>query len=101
MDFLWVLDLKCEEDAERLDALLAAVDVVAEEQVVRLRRRACVVQEPQEVVVLPVDVRSHCQRRAELEEHGLLPDQRQGLIDKPLNLLELQVYQRADRLILD
>lgn len=49
-------DLECEEEAYGFDALLSSVDIVAEEEVVRARWEAPVLEQPEEVVVLAVDV---------------------------------------------
>ena len=55
-EVLGVLDLVREEKADGLERLLAAVDVVAQEQVVRLWWEAAVLEQAQQVVVLTVDV---------------------------------------------
>lgn len=55
-EVLGVLDLVGEQQADRLERLLAAVHVVAEEQVVGLWREAAVLEQPQQVCVLAVDV---------------------------------------------
>ena len=55
-EVLRVLDLVREEEADGLERLLATVDVVAEEEVIRFGREAAVLEEAQEVVVLTVDV---------------------------------------------
>lgn len=55
-EVLWVLDLVGEEKADRLEALLAAVDVVTEEEVVGLRWEATVLKEAEKVEVLAMDV---------------------------------------------
>ena len=53
---LGVLDLVGKEQADCLQGLLAAVDIVAEEEVVGLGREAAVLEQAQEVVVLSVYV---------------------------------------------
>ena len=53
---LRVLDLVAHEEAHRLDALLGAVHVVAQEDVVAVRGEVAHLEEPQQVVVLPVRV---------------------------------------------
>ena len=53
---LRVLDLVGKEQADRLHALLASVDVVAQEQVVRLGRESAILEQAQQVVVLAVNV---------------------------------------------
>jgi hypothetical protein len=55
-EVLGVLDLVGEHEADGLDALLAAVDVVAEEEVVGLAREARVLEELDEVRKLTVDI---------------------------------------------
>ena len=48
-----VPDLVAQEQADDLDRLLTAVDIIAEEQVVRLRRVAAELEQAQQVRVLP------------------------------------------------
>ena len=55
-EVLGVLDLVREEEADGLKRLLAAVDVVAEEEVVGFGREPAVLEEAEQVVVLPVNV---------------------------------------------
>lgn len=51
-----VLDLVGQQQADHFQGELAPVDVVPQEQVVGLRRVLAVVEQPQQVGVLPVDV---------------------------------------------
>jgi hypothetical protein len=55
-EVLRVLDLVREQEADGLERLLAAVHVVAQEEVVRLGREAAVLEQAQQVRVLTVDV---------------------------------------------
>ena len=55
-EVFWVLDFVCEEEAYRLQRLLASVHVVPQKQVVGLGREPTVLKQPQQVVKLPVDV---------------------------------------------
>ena len=55
-EVLRVLDLVCEEQADSLQRLLATIDVVTEEEVVGLGGKAAIFEEPQQVVVLAVDI---------------------------------------------
>lgn len=55
-EVLGVLDLVGQEKADRLERLLATVDVVTEEQVVRLWGETAVFEKAEEVIVLTVDV---------------------------------------------
>ena len=69
---LGVLDLVRQEQADRLQALLPAVNVVPEEEVVGLRGEATVLKEPKQVRVLPVDVPAYLNGSLKLQEVGLL-----------------------------
>ena len=53
---LRVLDLVSQEQADRLEGLLASVNVIAKEEVIRLRRESTVFKKTQEVIVLAVNV---------------------------------------------
>jgi hypothetical protein len=55
-EVLRVLDLVCQEQADSLEGLLAAVDVVAQEEVVGFGREAAVLEQAEEIIVLSVDV---------------------------------------------
>ena len=53
-EVLGVLDLVCEEEADCLEGLLAAVNVVTKEEVVGIGRETAVLEQSQQVVVLTV-----------------------------------------------
>lgn len=53
---LRVFDLVCEQQADGLERLLATIDVIPEEEIVRLGREAAVLEETQQIVVLAVNV---------------------------------------------
>ena len=55
-EVLGVLDLVGEEEADGLETLFPAVDVVAEEEVVGFWREPAILEQPQKVVVLSVDI---------------------------------------------
>jgi hypothetical protein len=55
-EVLGIFDLECQEQTDGLERLLAAVDVIAEEEIVCLRWEATVFEKPEEIVVLPVNV---------------------------------------------
>jgi hypothetical protein len=69
-EVLGILDLVREEQADRLEALLTPVDVVSEEEVIRLWREAAVLEQPQQVVVLAMDVTWNWRSNEGLEEEG-------------------------------
>ena len=70
-EVLGILDLIRQQETYCFQGLLAAVDVVAEEDVVGLRRESAVFEKAEEVVVLPVNVTADLDRGLELQEHGL------------------------------
>lgn len=51
-----VFDLVREEEADSFEGLLSSIDVVAEEEVVGFRGETAILEKPQEVVILPMDV---------------------------------------------
>ncbi len=55
-EVLGILDLVCEEQADGFETLLAAVHVIAEKEVVGFWWEPAVLEEAEEIVVLPVDV---------------------------------------------
>lgn len=55
-EVLWVLDFIGQQQADGLQRLLAPVHIVPQEEVVALWRKAAVLEQPQKVVVLAVDV---------------------------------------------
>lgn len=55
-EVLGVLDLVGQEQADGLERLLAAVDVVAQEEVVRLGREPAILKKSKEIVILAMDI---------------------------------------------
>ena len=55
-EILWVLDLVGQKQTDGLQGLLASVHIVAQEQVVALRGESTVLKQPQQVVVLAMDI---------------------------------------------
>ena len=53
-EVLRVLDFVCEKKAYCLERLLATVDVISQEQVVRLWREAAVFEQSEQIVILAV-----------------------------------------------
>jgi len=87
-----VLDLVREQQAHALQPVLPAVHVVAEKEVVCLRREAAVLKEAQQVVVLPVDVAHDLYRRLQLEQRVLILDDLAALVDQHRHLVRGQVH---------
>jgi len=94
-EVLWVLDLVGEEEADGLETLLATVDIVPEEEVIRLGREAAVLEEAQKVVVLPVNVSANLDGGLKLEEDGLADENLTGLGAQELDFVLGQVHLLA------
>lgn len=80
-EILGVLDLVCEEQADGLEGLLAAINVVAQEEVVGLGREAAVLKKSKEVVVLAVDI------TADLRGDMLVAGSRESHLDSQVGFL--------------
>ena len=57
--------LQCDKEGDRLDRVVPPVDVVAHEQVVRVRRLAAYLEQLHQVVELAVHVAAHCYRTSD------------------------------------
>lgn len=55
-EVLWVFDFICQQKADGLKRLFTPIHIVPKEQVVTFRRIAAIFKEPQEIIVLPMDV---------------------------------------------
>jgi len=82
-----VVDLERPEVENAFDAEVAAVDVVAQEEIPRLGRVAADLEQLHQVVVLAVHVTAHCDGGIHLEQVGLLAQQFGTLADDPERLL--------------
>ena len=90
-EVLGVLDLVGQDQAGALEALLAPVDVVTQKQVVRVRGKATVLEDPEHVVVLPVGVPDDLEGCRQLQEHRLSHDDVPGADADHLDLRRRQV----------
>mmetsp|Transcript_54924 Transcript_54924/g.158939 ORF Transcript_54924/g.158939 Transcript_54924/m.158939 type:complete len:202 (+) Transcript_54924:408-1013(+) len=77
-EVLGELDLVSEEQGDGLQALFAAVDVVPQEDVVALRREVPVLEDPEQVVILTMDIAANLQRRLELQQRALAQEDLAG-----------------------
>lgn len=78
--------------AEQSTHLLSTVNVVAKEEVVRLRGEATVLKHAEQVVVLAVRVTADAQRRLELQQDGLGEEHLARLDAQAANLSLRQVH---------
>eukprot|EP00804_Cyclotella_cryptica_P010309 CCRYP_012225-RA/>CCRYP_012225-RA protein AED:0.31 eAED:0.58 QI:0/0/0/1/0/0/2/0/519 len=74
-EILGVLNLIRQQETDGLEALLAAVDVVPQEDVVRLGGEASVFEQSEKIVVLAVHVAADLDGGLELQQHGLGDEQ--------------------------
>ncbi len=78
-EILGVLDFEGEQEADGFNALLPAVDIVPEEQIVGLEGQPAELEQPEQVEILTVDVPAYLEWRAQLEEDWLLEEDFAGL----------------------
>jgi hypothetical protein len=71
IEILRVLDLVREQQADGLQAVLPTVHIVPQKQVVRLGGVATVLEQPQQIVILAVQISADLHRRLHLNENGL------------------------------
>lgn len=55
-EVLRIFDFVCEQQTDGLQALFASINVVTKEQVVSLRWKPSVLEESQQICVLPMDI---------------------------------------------
>lgn len=55
-EVLWVFDFVGQQEADGLQGLLPPIHIVTQEQVVAFWREAAILKQPQQIIVLPVDV---------------------------------------------
>jgi len=62
-EVFWVFDLVCEQKADGLQRLLASVYIIPQEEVVCLRRKAAVLEQTEQVVILAVNITANLRAR--------------------------------------
>lgn len=55
-EVLWIFDFVCQQKADGLQGLFTSIHIIAEKEVVCFRREAAVLKEPEEIIVLPMNV---------------------------------------------
>lgn len=81
-----VSDLHSEQETDSLNALPSPVDVVTQEEVARLGGQSAVLEQPQHIVVLAVDVPADLEGSCNLEQHGLFEEDGLNHPDEPQDL---------------
>lgn len=85
-----VFNLEGEQQANGFDALSPSIDVIAQEEIAGFWWQSAVFEEPEHVVVLPVDVSADLDGSADFEQHGLLKEDALDNPDQPEYLMLLQ-----------
>jgi len=80
------LDLVSKEKGNGLKRLLSTINVVTEEEVVRLRREATVLKQSEKIIVLTVNVTANLQGGLQLQQNGLRDENLTGLHAKTTDL---------------
>lgn len=75
---LRVADLVGQQQGQGLYGVLSPIHVVAQEQVVGQRRRAALLEDPKQILVLAVQIPAYLHRRTQLQEHRLGEEQIPG-----------------------
>ena len=70
-EVLWIFDFVGQQEANGLQTLFSSVNVVAEEQVVRLGRETTIFKEAQQIKVLAMNITTNLNRCFQFEENGL------------------------------
>jgi hypothetical protein len=90
-EVLRILDLVCEQEADGLEALLAAVHVITQEEVIWLWREATIFKETEQVIVLTMNIPTNLDGGLKLKKNGLADENFTGLGAKILDLVLRQV----------
>lgn len=85
-EVLRILDLVREQKADGLQGLLATIDVIPEEKVVGLRRETTVLEEPEKIVILAVDITTNLDGRLQFKQNRLGDEDFSGLSTKEADL---------------
>jgi hypothetical protein len=72
---LRVFDLIRQQEANGLERLLATVDVIAQEDVVGLGGEAAILEQSEQIVVLPVHIPANLDGSLQFQQHGLRDEQ--------------------------
>lgn len=91
-EVFWVFYFVSQQQTDRFQTLLSAVDIVAEEQVVALGRIAAIFEQTQKVVKLSVNVAANFQRCFQLDQNGLRKENVARFVAKPFNVGLLQTH---------
>jgi len=94
-EVLRILDLVGQEKADSLQALLASVHIVSEEEVICLGRKPSILEQSEKVCVLSVDVAADLEGRLQLEQDRLLKEDLARLEAQPAHLSLRHLHRLA------
>ena len=92
-EVLRILDFVRQQQADRLERLLSPVDVIAQEQIVRLGREAAVLEQTQQVIILTMDVTCLWEIGAAREKQRERLVKMFGTRNQPAELVVSHVYR--------
>jgi len=90
-DFGGVFDFEGQQQAKGLNTLPSAINIVPQEKIGRLGRKAAILEDPKHIIVLAMDVSANFDGSGELDQHGLLHKYFFGCADQSQDLLLLQL----------
>lgn len=75
-EIFWVFDLVGEQQTDGFQRLLPSVHIIAQEEIIGFRREASILEEPQQICVLPMNItwksifnlKSHLHHRINLSD---------------------------------
>mmetsp|Transcript_9426 Transcript_9426/g.28457 ORF Transcript_9426/g.28457 Transcript_9426/m.28457 type:complete len:231 (+) Transcript_9426:1609-2301(+) len=100
-EVFWVAHFERQEQADGLYALLSSIYVVPHEQVVCRRRKAAILEEPQQIVVLAMDVPAYLDWGLQLQQSVLFHENLSGLHTQLSHLFFPQVNKSSRTLTPD
>lgn len=84
---LWVFNLVCQQQADGLQRLLPSVHIISQKQIVTLRGVSTILKQPEQVVVLTVNITYKQDSRTE-RQGCFIQEKRNGLRSKSVNFIK-------------
>jgi len=100
-EILWVLNFVGKEQADGLYALFSSINIISQEEIIALRRVPSELKEPQQVIVLSMDITADLDWSSKFKEDGLLDKNLTGLICEGKDVVLWEVDLLARLLVLD
>ena len=97
-EILWVFDLVRQQQTDGLQRLLTPIHIVAQEQVVGIRRESAVLEQSEQIIVLSMNVSHDFDGRLQFEQDGLRDENLARLEAQTADLTFGQVHSLAGTL---